>query len=177
MSDFALHINGLTRLILHINRLRSHLVQEMGAASARASAERRIPGMKAILTLAAAAIVSVTPALAKPHLRDVAKIDDSLMQLGIADELRKKCDDIGARLFTALNFVRSLKAEARALGYTEDEIEDYVTSKAEKQRMRVKAEAWLRARGVDARDRAGFCAFGQDEIARGSPIGALLKAK
>ncbi|MBV2360568.1 DUF5333 domain-containing protein [Thalassococcus sp. CAU 1522] len=119
------------------------------------------------LTLAA-------PAAAKPPLRDVAKIDDHLMAVAIADEIRKSCEDISPRMIKAYSVLRSLKSDARALGYSDEEIEDYVTSKAEKARMRAKADAWLKARGVDPKDRAALCAFGKTEIARGSRIGELL---
>lgn len=114
--------------------------------------------MKPVLTLilSATLALSAPAAFAKPHLRDVAKIDNSLMYLGIADELRKGCDNIGARMLRALNYVNSLKSEARKLGYSADEIEDYVTSKAEKRRMRAKATQYLKSKGVQPGDKAAF---------------------
>ncbi len=122
------------------------------------------------------------PALAtadggKPPLREVREIDDGLLAVGIADEIRKECDDISARMFRALGYISSLERRARELGYTEDEIEDYVTSKEEKKRMRARGEAWLEAQGVNQSEPGALCALGRREIAKGSQIGALLKVK
>ncbi|MDJ0823300.1 MAG: DUF5333 domain-containing protein [Paracoccaceae bacterium] len=115
------------------------------------------------------------PAAAKPPLRDVAEIDDGLMAVAIADEIRKTCDDISARMFRAMATLSDLKSRAKSLGYSEEEIEDYVTSKAEKTRMRAKAEAFLADQGVDAKSDRELCRFGKKEIARTSDIGRLLR--
>lgn len=125
--------------------------------------------------LVALALVAA-PASAKPHLRDTA-IDNNLMFVAIADSLRKDCGNIGARMIKAYGYLEGLKKEARKMGYTDEEIEDYVTSKAEKDRMRQKATAYLAQRGVNAGDKAAFCAYGQAEIDRGSVIGSLLRKK
>ncbi|WP_425070419.1 DUF5333 domain-containing protein [Sagittula sp. S175] len=122
-----------------------------------------------ILCLAIAA-----PAMAKPALREVKEIDDTLMQIAIADEIRKSCDDIGARMLRALGQVSSLKSKAQSLGYSSAEIDEYVTSKAEKKRMRSKAEAWLASQGVNAKDDAALCAFGHAQIDKKTYIGSLL---
>ena len=121
----------------------------------------------------AAAIAS--PALAKPPLSEVARIDNGLMAVAIADEIRKTCDDIDARMIRAVSTLSSLKSEARSMGYSDDEIDDYVTSKDEKRRMRAKAEAYLASKGVDADNDAALCAFGKAEIAADTAIGTLLK--
>lgn len=114
-------------------------------------------------------------ATGKPALRDVAEIDNALMAIAIADEIRKRCDGIDARLIRAYATINALKSRAQALGYSDDEIEDYVTSKSEKSRMRDKAETYLASRGVDADSNAALCAFGEAEIKRDSPIGRLLR--
>lgn len=115
------------------------------------------------------------PTLAKPPLRDVTEIDDALMQVAIADEIRKTCEGIDARMWRALLTLRGLKAEARDRGYSEDEIEAYVTSKSEKARMRAKAEDWLAGQGVAADDAAALCAFGKAQMRADTGIGRLLK--
>lgn len=130
--------------------------------------------MKTVTALVLAALMA-TPLAAKPALRDVAEIDDGLMVIAIADEIRKTCDDISARMVKAMFTINTLKSRASALGYTEDEIEDYVTSKDEKKRMRAKATAWLAAQGVDAKDKAQLCAFGEKQIAAETAIGVLLR--
>ena len=135
--------------------------------------------MKTAAALSLIATIAFAPALAqaKPPLRDVARIDDALMMVAIADDLRKRCDAIDARMIAAFSYLRGLKAEARGMGYTEEEIEDYVSSDEEKTRMKRKADAWLATKGVSRNDRAAYCSFGQQEIAKGSQIGALLRSR
>lgn len=115
------------------------------------------------------------PAAAKPPLREVAEIDNGLMAIAIADEIRKSCDGIEPRMLRAISQINTLERKARDLGYSKDEIDDYVTSKAEKARMRQKAETWLASQGVNVRDRGALCQFGRDQIAAGGPIGYFLR--
>ncbi len=129
--------------------------------------------MRLILTLALS-VALAGPALAKPPLRDVAEIDNALMMIAIANEIREECDGIDARMIRAWSTINDLRARARALGYTDAEIDAYTGSKSEKKRMRAKAEGWLRTQGVDAAKTPELCAFGQGEIAKGSAIGRLL---
>ncbi len=129
--------------------------------------------------LAAFALIlglGIAPAAqAKPPLRDVAEIDNALMAVAIADEIRKTCEGIDARMIRAFSTLQSLKSRAKALGYSDDEIDDYVTAKSEKRRMRSKAETYLQGQGVDAKKRDQLCAYGRREIARDSPVGRLLR--
>lgn len=129
---------------------------------------RLIPAALILLGLA-------TPVLAKPPLRDVAEIDNGLMAIAIADEIRKECDDIKPRMIRALSQLNTLKGKAEAMGYSDEEIDDYVNSKSEKARMRQKAEDWLAGQGVDAKDTRALCAFGKADIARGGPVGTFLR--
>ncbi len=112
---------------------------------------------------------------AKPPLREVAVIDNGLMAVAIADAIRKSCDNIDARLFRAYSALSTLKTLARERGYTEKEVERYVTSKDEKARMKAKAEAFLQENGVAPGDSAALCRFGQREIQSQTEIGQLLR--
>ncbi|SIS70472.1 hypothetical protein SAMN05421759_102496 [Roseivivax lentus] len=116
-------------------------------------------------------------AQAKPPLSQVAEIDDALLMIAIADEVRNKCDTIEARMFKAWSTINALESRAKRMGYSDEEIEDYVTSKAEKKRMRKRGEAILKARGVALDNDADYCTFGREEIAKGSQIGVLLKER
>ena len=131
--------------------------------------------MRILTSLLAVFAVIGTAALARPPLRDVAAIDDMVMQVAIADEIRKSCDGISARMLTAYMTLNGLKSQARDLGYSDAEIETYVTSKSEKSRMRAKAEAFLAANGVPAGDRTALCRFGQTQIQTQTQIGQLLR--
>ncbi|MGH1413320.1 MAG: DUF5333 domain-containing protein [Pelagimonas sp.] len=115
------------------------------------------------------------PLAAKTPLSQVPAIDDKLMEIAIADEIRKTCDGINARMFRALSRLNDLQDKALSMGYSKDEIEDYVSSKKEKRRMRSKAEAFLAAKGVDHTNDAQLCSFGKAEIARQTGIGTLLR--
>lgn len=131
----------------------------------------------ATLCLALSGGVGAVTAQAKPSLREVRVIDDGLFAVAVADEIRKKCDNVSARMITAYTFLSRLKSTARSMGYSDDEIDDHVTSKTEKARMRRKGEAYLKANGVTSGDKASYCRLGKQEIARGSQIGALLRAR
>ncbi|EPX80466.1 DUF5333 domain-containing protein [Salipiger mucosus] len=135
--------------------------------------------MRFVKPLALATLVGLTAmpaaATAKTPLGEVKEIHDGLMAVGIADQLRKDCDNLSARILTAYGYINSLKSRASELGYSDQEIEDFVTSKDEKRQMRADGEAYLRARGVDPEDSAAFCAFGVSEIGAGTAIGKLLR--
>jgi hypothetical protein len=133
---------------------------------------------KVVIGLLALSLISgAAMAAAKPNLREVKAIDDGLMAVAIADDLRKKCDNISPRLITAYNYLGQLKRIARDMGYSSAEIEAHVKSQAEKERMRTKAEAYLAAQGISRANTASYCAYGVQEIKNGSQIGALLRAK
>ncbi len=128
-----------------------------------------------VLSVVLSVSLFAAPAVAKPALRDVPEIDDALMAVAIADEIRKSCDDIHARMIRALTTLNRLKSLARDKGYSKEEVEKYVTSKAEKARMREKAEAFLVAQGVSVSQTSSLCTFGKQQIAAQSDIGRLLR--
>lgn len=129
------------------------------------------------LAALAALLLAAGPLAAKPSLRDVPEIENTLFAVAIADEVRDRCTSIGARTLRALGLLRKLKARANAMGYSDAEIRAYIESDAEKARMRQKGEAFLVQNGVKMSDPETFCAFGRAEIAKNSAIGALLKAR
>lgn len=130
-----------------------------------------------ILTAALVAALPVTAAVAKPHLRDVAEIENTLFVVALADELSKKCDSLSARRLKGLGILLDVRARANRLGYSDDEIRAYVESAAEKSRMRAKGETYLKANGVVIGQAETYCAFGRAEIEKSSAIGALLRAR
>lgn len=118
-----------------------------------------------------------TAAAAKPPLRDVAYVDDGLFQIAVANVIRKGCEDIDARMFKAFSVLRDLKNHALSLGYTEAEIDAFVDSDIEKDRMRARGAELFAARGVNPENSEDLCRLGREEIAKNSPVGELLKAK
>ena len=133
--------------------------------------------MRILVAAILSACLMAVPVMAKPPLREVAAIDDALFDLGLADMIRKNCPTIGARMFKAIGYVRSLEKKAKAMGYSDAEIDAYTDSDTEKNRLRAKAATFFRARGVDTSDPQSYCALGRQEIQKSSRIGSLLRAK
>jgi hypothetical protein len=131
------------------------------------------------VVLAGTVLVTLTTGLAfaKPSLREIPEIENALFSVAVANEVRKKCDSIGGRMFKGMGVLRRLRARANELGYSDAEIRAYVESDAEKARMRAKGKRLLAASGVSYDKPETFCAYGRAEIAKSSAIGALLKAK
>lgn len=131
---------------------------------------------KVTATVFAASLAFSAPAMAQ-GLQNETQINNGLLAVGIADEIRNRCDSISARTFTALSFLNSLKRDARAKGYSNDEINRYTKSKTEKAKMRKRGEAYLAQNGASLSDSASMCRLGRAEIAKRSQIGVLLRAK
>lgn len=134
--------------------------------------------MRLMLPLITVAMLATSAgARALPPLREVQEINDGLFAVAIADEIRKECPSISARMFRALSYINALEARAMELGYSAQEIKAYVKSKEEKARLRARGEAYLNANGASYADPETFCTLGRAEIAKGSQIGQLLRAK
>jgi len=126
--------------------------------------------------LATSFVTGASEAQAKRPLEEVTSITDGLLWIGIADEIRKTCPDISARMFRAFNRINAIQNEAKSLGYTKDEIDRFRKSDANKAELRRRGEAYLEANGVTLGDPKTYCVLGRAEIAKSSQIGALLKA-
>lgn len=122
-------------------------------------------------------VLPASAAQAKPHLRDVAEIENTLFVVAVANEVDKQCDSIRGRRLKGFNMLLNLRTRANRLGYSDAEIRAYVESDAEKDRMRAKGYKFLQANGVDANSPETFCVFGRAEIEKSSAIGALLRAR
>lgn len=116
-------------------------------------------------------------AVALPPLRDVPEIDDNMLWVALAIEISERCDSIAPRTLKGLNFLWQLKSRASDLGYSDDDIRTYVENDAEKDRIRERGEAYVRARGLDPENDADLCTLGREEIEKGSQVGAFLRAK
>ena len=131
-----------------------------------------------VSVVAIALIVGLSaPASAKPALSEVAVVENGLFQISVADKIRRECGSISGRIFKARSHLKALYAKAREMGYSEEEIEQYVNADAEKKRMRAKRDAYLQTQGVVKSDPKTYCAAGRAEIGKSSRIGALLKAR
>ena len=127
------------------------------------------------MTLAFTLALVASTVSAKPPLREVPEIDGTILAVGIADEIRKNCPDISARLIRAVSVVNGLKGKARSLGYSDAEIDAYRKSDVEKARLKAERDRYLAAGGVRSGAPATYCALGRAEIEKGGQIGALLR--
>ena len=133
----------------------------------------KTPGL--ISAIALACIISAGAASAQTALKDVAHVRDGIIDVGMAYELSEHCDSIRARLFRGLGFLQSLKGHASELGFTDEEIDDYVNDRNEKKRLEAIARAKLATLGVVEGEEASYCAVGRAQIAANTRVGWLLR--
>ena len=133
----------------------------------------KTPGL--ISAIALACIISAGAASAQTALKDVAHVRDGIIDVGMAYELSEHCDSIRARLFRGLGFLQSLKSHASELGFTDEEIDDYVNDRNEKKRLEAIARAKLVILGVVEGEEASYCAVGLAQIAANTRVGWLLR--
>ena len=123
----------------------------------------------------ACALALATPAAAKTPLRDVASVSEAIIAAGIAYEIGRVCDRIGVRWLRGINFLQSIERHAAQLGYSDAEIDAFINSDAERDRLEAIARARLAGKGAVMGQPATYCAVGRAEIAAGSQVGRLLR--
>ncbi|MEL6685540.1 MAG: DUF5333 domain-containing protein [Pseudomonadota bacterium] len=125
--------------------------------------------------LAFATVFSAGHLSAQTALKDVAKVRDGIIFVGMAYEISEQCDSIRARLLRGINYLQSLRSHARDLGYSEAEIEAYINDDAEKDRLEGIARAQLANLGVVPGEEASYCAVGRAQIDANTRVGWLLR--
>lgn len=129
------------------------------------------------IVLLSTALIGATSANALEALRNIEEVDQGLRDVAIANEVRKKCDDISARMIRAHGFLGDLKSYAAAQGFSKAEIDAHVDDDVERARMKKIVLSYMTSNGVDLDDPQTYCALGHAEIARNSQIGSLLRAR
>jgi Family of unknown function (DUF5333) len=127
-------------------------------------------------TMTLAALVVATPVLAQVPINEEPKIMDTLLQGFIGDAIDDNCDTIEARKLRALGELTKLRDYALAQGYSADEIRDLVKSKEEKAKGKARAAEILKERGAEPGNQEAYCKIGEEEIAKESLIGYLLRS-
>lgn len=137
--------------------------------------------MNLIPTLALSVVLTTSAALAQantlPGLQQEEDINRGLLVVAVADKIRRECDSIGGRLFTARSYANALKDMASERGYSDDEIDAYINDKQNKAAMRERRNAYYEKHGASNLDPNSLCVLGRSEINKNSQIGRLLKAK
>lgn len=132
---------------------------------------------RAAIAAAALWAVFAAPAAALEPISQERYINDRLIAARIADRIRRECPSIDARMIYAFGQARALKKYALDKGYSEAQVEAFLDSKPDKERIYATAESYLKTNGVNAGDAESFCRLGREEIARNTVTGSLLVAK
>lgn len=128
---------------------------------------------RGLLAAAIAAAMSGAPAAA--GLADEPRVTEPLVIVGMADQLRKTCGSVDARMVRAYTYLRGIARVALDLGYDRATIEAYIEDRGQKARLRAVAAERLAARGVRAGDEAAHCRLAREEIAADTAVGRLLR--
>ena len=131
------------------------------------------------LTVLALVVALASPAAAqdvRPDLSENVKLNDTLFAILVADEIRKQCDTISGRVIKGIGMLWELVNDARAEGYSQEEIDAYRNSDEAKAALRERGDVLMALNGVSYEDPQSFCRWGRDEIADQSLIGSLLRA-
>lgn len=130
----------------------------------------------ALLVLIASATLA-SPAAALDPLSSDKYINDRLIAARIADRIRRECPTINGRLVYAYSQARALQRYALDKGYSREEIDAFLDSKADKARIYAVAEDYLARNGVVKDDPESYCRLGRAEIERRTVTGSLLVEK
>lgn len=134
------------------------------------------PLRSAMLGLAGVAALAV-PAAALEPLSSEKYINDRLIAARIADRIRRECPSIDGRLVYAYQQARALQRYALDKGYTKAQVDAFLDSKSDKQRIYAVAEDYMARNGVVKGNAESFCQLGRQEIANRTVTGSLLVAK
>lgn len=127
-------------------------------------------------TLTLAAIAIAAPAYALVPINEEPTIMNTLLQGFIGDAIDDNCPTIEARTLRALGELNKLRDYALEKGYSADEIRALVRSKEEKAKGKALAAEWLKERGAEPGNPDAYCKIGEEEIAKESLIGYLLRS-
>jgi TPR repeat protein len=140
-------------------------------SGARAAKEAKmLRSLTVVLTLAA------TPALALVPINEEPVIGEKLLQGFIGDAIADNCPTMKARTLKALGELNALRDYALEQGYEASVVREFVTSKAEKTKFKAKAAEWLKAKGAEPGNPDAYCKIGEEEIAKESLVGSLLRS-
>jgi hypothetical protein len=127
-----------------------------------------------LAVLSALLLPGAAAAQARPPLGEVEVVTEGLIDIALAYEIDRVCEELDGRRMQGIAQLWSLYGEARSLGYSRAEVEAFVDNDAEKDRLEGIARARLREMGAMEGRPETYCEVGRDEIAKNSRIGGLL---
>ena len=114
---------------------------------------------------------------AKTLLINNVEIWNSLLKISVANKVSEDCESIDARKIKGLMALLEVKNVARNLGYTSDEIGEFVNSEENRERLSKHTDEFFKDNGVNIENSNAICEFGMNEINEKTPIGSLLRIK
>lgn len=130
----------------------------------------KLAPLSLIALLAALPAHALEPINTEPHINNI------LLQGFIGDAIADNCPTMEPRKLRALGELNKLRTYALGKGYTTAEVRAFVTSDSEKARGKAEAAAWLAERGAEPGKTEDYCRIGEEEIAKESLIGYLLRS-
>ena len=114
---------------------------------------------------------------AKSLLIEHENIWHELLQISVASKISEECTSIEARKIKGLFALLQIKSVAKELGYTDNEINEFVSSEENKKKLKNETDVYLLDNGVDLNNVKTVCLFGKSEIDQETTIGSLLRIK
>lgn len=112
---------------------------------------------------------------ARSDLADEPTVTEGLIAVAIAYEISQQCEDISARRLMGINYLLGLKREARALGYSDAQIDAFTDDDAAQDRLEGIARQRLVSLGAVVGQAQSYCDVGRAQIAQGTVSGRLLR--
>jgi hypothetical protein len=142
------------------------------------SAARAAKEANMLRTITIALTLAVTaPAYALVPINEEPVIREKLLQGFIGDAIADNCPSIEARKLRALGELNNLRDYALKQGYEAKVVREFVTSDTEKAKFKAEAAEWLKAKGAEPGNAEAYCTIGEEEIAKESLVGYLLRSK
>jgi hypothetical protein len=114
---------------------------------------------------------------AKTLLINNVEIWNSLLKISVANKVSEDCESIDAKKIKGLMALLEVKNVARNLGYTSDDIGEFVNSEENRERLSKHTDEFFKDSGVNMENSNAICEFGMNEINEKTPIGSLLRIK
>ena len=133
--------------------------------------------MRVLIAISLLCFYGVYSVNAKTLLINNAEIWSSLLEISVANKLSEDCESIDARKIKGLMALLEVKNVARNLGYTSDEIGEFVNSEENRERLSKHTDEFFKDNGVNMENSNAICEFGMNEINEKTPIGSLLRIK
>ena len=133
--------------------------------------------MRVLIAISLLCFYGVYSVNAKTLLINNVEIWNSLLKISVANKVSEDCESIDARKIKGLMALLEVKNVARNLGYTSDEIGEFVNSEENRERLSKHTDEFFKDNGVNMENSNAICEFGMNEINEKTPIGSLLRIK